>query len=525
MRQIRDYLACFYVTLQDPIVHLLTKNKSSHKILFTPGIEPYRWTVGQWRALRTFHKASKRVPAYKKHVAKTRSGQPKITMRGVDFSAVVPMDKQSYIKPYSAEERCWNGVLPTRGVLVDESSGSSGHPTSWVRGKNERTLVKSIIQVAFSELTQNKPVFIINAFAMGAWATGMATTMALVDDYIIKATGPDKQKIIETLSDFGPNYDYVILGYPPFLKDLADEETINLKQYDILAIYGGEAMSESLRNYLLQTYQHVVGSYGASDLEINIASETDFTIALRKACIENEELKNALTKTSYGVLPMMFQYNPFDYLLETNEHNELLISICRETNINPRLRYNIHDIGHVTRMKHLRPTLKAHGYEHLLSTAKTDLPVLFYYGRSDLSLDFYGAVISPESIRQVVFADKILADVCNTFRLIAFEDKHAKKHLLFAIEMDENAEENTKQLETNAHKQIIDYLLANNLDFKQALSVAETSNCNPTTRMYKYDHGPFKRVGKQKLKDEYIWNLSYEQAKEYKLIKDTHAVY
>ena len=37
-----------------------------------------------------------------------------------------------------------------------------------------------------------------------------------------------------------------------------------------------------MRAYLLRSFRRVYGSYGASDLEINLAAETDLTIALRR---------------------------------------------------------------------------------------------------------------------------------------------------------------------------------------------------------------------------------------------------
>jgi phenylacetate-CoA ligase len=501
-----------YVNVQDFIIRRLTKWSMSHRILLSPGIENYRWKIGRWRAWRTFNKAKRRVPAYGEFLEKHHSGEPVYDKRVVNLQRVSPMDKKSYILPYSAVSRCLGGRLPARGVLVDESSGSSGHPTSWVRGKQERVIVREVIQVVFSELTQDQPVFIINAFAMGAWATGMATTMALIDKYIVKSTGPDLKKIIETLEFFGPNYRYVIFGYPPFLKDLADNPSISLSAYNIMAIYGGEAMSESMRDYLLKKFQYVVGSYGASDLEINMAAENEFTITLRKALLENDALRQEITKTEYGVLPMIFQYNPFEYIFETNEKGELLATICRATNINPRIRYNIHDLGHVIRLRELKPILKKHGLDKLMKARQLDFPLLFHYGRSDLSLDFYGAVVSPESIRQVLFANPKFAKILHTFRLITYEDKSAHKQLLFAIELKENIPHQPADVEKAMQEQIIEYLKVHNLDFAAAYLVAERTGSTPKTKVYPYDQGVFKRVGPQKLKDEYIWSLSYEAA-------------
>ena len=51
------------------------------------------------------------------------------------------MDKPNYILPYSIEERCLNGEFFQEGVVIDESSGSTGIPYNWVRNLKEREFV------------------------------------------------------------------------------------------------------------------------------------------------------------------------------------------------------------------------------------------------------------------------------------------------------------------------------------------------------------------------------------------------
>ena len=54
-----------------------------------------------------------------------------------------------------------------------------------------------------------EPLFVVNAFALGPWATGMAVSMATVDVAILKSLGPDVGKIEATLRQFGPHYRYL----------------------------------------------------------------------------------------------------------------------------------------------------------------------------------------------------------------------------------------------------------------------------------------------------------------------------
>ena len=508
-----------YVTLQDWVVWQLVKEEKIHKILLAPGIEGYRWRIGRWRLYRTLDSAKKKVPAYSAFYKAHESKDPKIDKGGLNLTGIYPMDKQNYIKKYSTSSRCWYGEIPRSGILVDESSGSSGTPTSWVRGADERRAIRQLIQVNFRQLERNRQIFVLNAFAMGAWATGMASTIALLEKYMVKSTGPDQVKIIETMLEFGNKYDYIILGYPPFLRDLVEIKGFNFKQYKITAIYGGEAMSESMRKYLEKSFIRVVGSYGASDLEINIAAESDFTIALRNEILKDPEFSKDLIISEYGVIPMIFQYNPFDYVFEINDKNEILVSICRKNNINPRIRYNIHDLGKIYRLKNLKPILKKHNKMHLLKKLQVDLPLLLHYGRSDLSLDFYGAVVSPESIKQVIFSNKSYTDRINAFRLVAYEDAKARKNLLFAFELKQGYSDAKGELSRQLFREVTEYLNKNNLDFKQACKVAAQADTMPKVLLAEYNKSIFERKGVQKLKNEYIWNLNHEQAKLYGLCK------
>jgi phenylacetate-CoA ligase len=298
-----------------------------------------------------------------------------------------------------------------------------------------RRATARLLRMTFARGLDDGPVVVLNAFSLGAWATGLSVTMALASSCRIKSTGPDRDKVIHTMRELGPDHRYVVLGYPPFLKDLADDPRIDLTAYDVTAGFGGEGFSEDIRTYLLRSYRHVKGSYGASDLEANLAAETDFTIALRRELMNDAGLRMALLEHSDAALPMIFQYNPLDHVIETNAAGELVVTVCRAANLSPRIRYNIHDVGHVVRMPPLTCLLRRNGAAHLLGPRTLDLPVLFHYGRSDASVDFYGAVVTPDELRDALYAEPALADRMREFRLISWEDETATRHLLYAVEL------------------------------------------------------------------------------------------
>lgn len=515
---VRPFVFAF-VFLQDKFVRLFTPRVTTHKLLLMPGIEPLRWTLGRWRAWRTFEMAARRVPAYKSFLAE--HGVPgRLSLRGglaKNFAALPEMDKDSYIRRWTIPERSIGGRLPRRGVVVDESSGSSGVPTSWVRGRDERLATRQLLQVGFSRTAQTlkKQPFVLNCFSLGAWATGMNVTSSLTDVTMIKSIGPDIDKVVATITEFGPDFTYIVLSYPPFLKALFDDERIDWQAYDVVAAFGGEGISENMRAHIT-TYAHsAFGSYGASDLEINLAIETDYTVELRKAVAASPKLARRITKQDeYGVLPMIFQFNPYDYLIETNAGGELIVTIVRKENINPRIRYNIHDRGHVLRIRDLNPVLEELGLQRIIRQQFLDLPLLFHYGRSDLSVDFNGAVVAPDALRDVIYADRRLLSAVENHRLVSFEDERGDRQLHIALQLTAGADAAEADLD-RWRAFIAAELRRINGDFNNAV-LTSADHTLPTIAFYPFRTGPFSQDG-EKLKNEYVWQLDAEAAAGWEL--------
>lgn len=470
------------------LVALLMRDRRSRVLLLAPGFEGLRWRLGRLRAAGTAERARRQVPAYADHLATHGAGPDRVER----FTELPETDKASYVAGRRLEQLCRHGRLPRRGVVLDESSGSSGTPTSWVRGAAERRATARVLRTTFARGLDDGPAVVLNAFSLGAWATGLNVTMALASSCRIKSTGPDRDKVIHTMRELGPEYRYVVLGYPPFLKDLADDPRIDLTAYDVTAGFGGEGLSENMRTYLLHSYRQVKGSYGASDLEINLAAESDFTVALRRELANNGALRTALLEHPDAPLPMIFQYNPLDYVIETNAAGELIVTVCRAANLSPRIRYNIHDVGHVVRMPALTQLLRRHGAEHLLADRVLDLPVLFHYGRSDASVDFYGAVVTPDELRDALYAEPTLADRMREFRLISWEDDEAASHLLYAVELQPGRDPAALDV-ADLTTRLTARLVARNGDFANACRVAPDDN-QPELRVFPADTGPFDDV-------------------------------
>ncbi|HWN27486.1 MAG TPA: hypothetical protein VNP37_11030 [Actinomycetospora sp.] len=479
------------------VVDLLGRSPRTHALLLAPGFERLRWWLGRRRAQRTAVRAARRVPAYGAFLAE----------RGASartFAALPETDKSSYIARWSIPERCVGGRLPRRGVVVDESSGSSGTPTSWVRGPVERRASRELLRVGFlRHAAGDRPVFVINAFSLGAWATGMNVTAALTRVSTIKSTGPDRDKILATMREFGPGYTYVITSYPPFLKGLLDDDRLDWSRYDVVCAFGGEGISEGMRDHVLRRARKVVGAYGASDLEISIAVETEFTIALRRAIAADPALASALTRQDeYGVLPNIFQYNPYAYLVESNDAGELVVTVTRPQNIDPRIRYNIHDRGHVLRMRDVVPVLRRFGLTHVLDERVLDLPLMLQYGRSDQSVDHNGAVVPPDGVRDAVAADPELLAAVESHRLVSYEDAAGDRQLHVALQLA--AGRDLPDPAAAAHRLLAAMRRANR-DLDHAIATGAPGT-EPTVGVYPYRTGIFAGDG-ARLKNEYRWTL------------------
>jgi phenylacetate-CoA ligase len=443
----------------------LTASEHTYRLLFLPGLEGARWRFGKWRAWLAYEQARRRVPAYAAFLAEHDAGRVRARGLDPDLSSIPITDKDNYVRRYSIEERCVGGRIPTAGVVIDESSGTSGTPNNWVRGATERAEVKQALQVAMHHQFGRGPLFVINAFALGSWATGMNVSMSIVDISILKSTGPDIVKIANTLRLFGPRYRYVVAGYPPFLKALIDTADVDWDAYDLTAIYGGEGITETMRDYLRRVFGRVYGSYGASDLEINIAAENDFTIALRQLLAERLDLLERIGRSDHGVLPMVFQYNPIDYYVESVD-DRLVVTLCRRANAAPKIRYDIRDLGHAVRLPELRRALADCGLSLAALPPPVDLPLLFLYGRADSSVPYYGCKVTLAAVEEAVYSVPELATAVQAFALVLSEDEHAEKRLAIALELNANAVA-PADLES-ARERVLERLRELDQDFREA---------------------------------------------------------
>jgi phenylacetate-CoA ligase len=486
----RHLITLFYARLVELYRKPLMLSDATIKLIYIPGFNKLRAYNAMARAYLEFTKAKRNVPAYKAFLKSQGFSKPTFSGMLPNIHEIPYTDKENYVKKYSMDERCVNGKVPDNGVVIDESSGSSGTATNWARGKVERKNNAKIIKFGMRMMFGYEPLFVINAFALGPWATGVNVTMSCVIFSKLKSLGPDKLKIENTIKHFGKGHNYVIMGYPPFLKMLVDNSEIDWKAHNVSFIFGGESMSEGMRDYLVEKgIKRVYSSIGASDLELNFCSENDFTISFRRLLRSNAQLRDRIVKHT-GALPMVFQFNPADFLIESSATGELIVTICRPGYIAPKIRYNIHDRGHILQMKELYSILNDLNidYKHLIKPV-TDLPMLLHYGRADMTVSFFGANISPVDVQEALYNLPALANMINSFCLAAVEDNDGNKQLIVSMELQQT--KTTAAIDTDSFQaDFFKQLTITNQDFREAKKMV-TGAGQTQIQFYEFGQGPF----------------------------------
>jgi phenylacetate-coenzyme A ligase PaaK-like adenylate-forming protein len=461
--------------------------------------------VARLRAERAAWRAARRVPAYHDFLA----------ANNVDVSGLFPLgvlghlpetDKRNYVDRYGLMQRCVRGTVPYRGTTIDESSGSTGTPYNWIRGRPERDVAHRNIGFFARYAFGTKPLITLNAFSMGAWAAGFNMSLGMMRHGIVKSIGPDLDKILSTLAYLGPTYRYLISGYPPFLKHLLDEgerRDFPWADYELHALVGGEGMTEALRDVLLARFASVYSGYGATDIEIGMAGESPVSIAVRRLARARPDIGHALFGTD-SRLPMVFQYNPLIHYMEVNAEGEVVCTVSRLDLLSPRIRYNVHDSGGIVDFADVRRVLKGFGFDldALNEAAEVHgprgplpwarpipLPFLWIHGRRDATISVMGANIYPEDLEAVLYRDADVARRMHSFMLSVVDDETGTPRPSVALELSD-LDGVDDAWRSAAAERLRDGLIGLNIDYRSSVGEFPAAML-PIVSTHGLGNGPF----------------------------------
>lgn len=441
------------------------------------------WTsVGEKRAVQLFQAAAKRVPAYKKFLA-THRIQPSSIKTADDLKRVPSIDKENYLRKYPLHELAWDGELH-QASMVSRSSGSSGQPFYWPSNEQQRDEVGQFYDLVFSLMfdMRRKNTLVIVAYGMGSWVAGTTTLLSSIG-YMAKhrctfvTPGYNKNEVIEICQNMGPQYDQVVIcAYPPLIKEILDlgrEQGISWPKLHPKFIFGAEAFSEELRDYMLDQIGSknplldTMNTIGSADAMV-IGHETPISIALRRMIHRSEAMQNDILGPAR--MPTVAQYYPWQKYLEVVD-DELLIT---SDGAIPLIRYNIHDNAKVFTYNELDAAIKAHGKTaaEALPAAMREayrwrLPFVFLYGKSTNAVKLYGANVYPENIKEALERKSIAGLFTGKFRMQVYFDKHHDQRFRLYIELAPGVTSHQVKLR-DLQMGIVKTICENNTEFKSS---------------------------------------------------------
>ena len=408
-------------------------------------------------ALRLFQDVAASVPAYQAFLAE-RDINPESIQTLTDFQNLPKINKENYISRYSLPQLCNNGKLGSCDMIA-ASSGSTGKPTFWPRFITDELQIATRFEQIFHDSfhADTKSSLAVICFALGIWVGGMFTTNCCrhlaAKGYPITVITPgnNKTEILRIVQELGGNFEQVVLlGYPPFLKDVIDTGIANgmqWGQYHIKLVMAGEVFSEEWRNLVGERigshnpYDDFASMYGTADAGV-LGNETPLSICIRRFLAATPTAAKALFGESR--LPTLVQYDPCSRFFEVEDGNLLFSG----NNGVPLIRYSIFDQGGLITYTEMLEFLAEWGFNPITELQNHrgihQLPFVYIFGRSNFTVSYFGANIYPENVTVGLEQPIIREWVTGKFVLQVKEDLDKNRFLSVVVELApgiENQEE------------------------------------------------------------------------------------
>ena len=285
--------------------------------------------------------------------------------------------------------------------------------------------------------------------------------------------GNNKEEILRVVDEIGSNFEQIVLlGYPPFLKDVIDtgiSRGIQWRQYQIKLVMAGEVFSEEWRDLVAER----IGSqnpcydsaslYGTADAGV-LGNETPLSICIRRYLAANP----AIARTLFGEsrLPTLVQYDPVARFFEVKD-GVLLFS---GDNGIPLIRYNISDNGGIVTYDAMLEFLRGYGFDPIAELQTHNdrgaraLPFVYVFGRSNFTVSYFGANIYPENVTVGLEQPEIQSKVTGKFVMQVKEDADKNRFLSIVVELAPGVRENEAKAQAIASS-ILTQLLRLNSEF------------------------------------------------------------
>ncbi|HEU5101630.1 MAG TPA: hypothetical protein VFU22_21560 [Roseiflexaceae bacterium] len=400
--------------------------------------------------LALFEHVAATIPAYQAFLSE-QAIDPDRIRSFADFKTLPATTKKNYQTRYPLAQLCRDGKLESCDFIA-VSSGSTGKPTFWPRFISDELQIATRFEQIFHDsfAADSRRTLAVVCFTLGTWVGGMFTANCCrylsSKDYPITVITPgnNKEEIYRVVTELGPSFEQVVLlGYPPFLKDIVDggiARRIDWRPYRLKFVMAGEVFSEEWRTLLGER----VGSenpcydsasmYGTADAGV-LANETPISICIRRFLASRPDVARELFGESR--LPTLAQYDPRSRFFE-QDGRSLLFS---GDNGIPLLRYNILDTGGIVPYQDMLAFLSRYGFspraelQHIGDRGMRELPFVYVFGRSDFTVSYFGANIYPENVAVGLEQPAIKEWVTGKFVLESLEDADRNRFLSVVVEL------------------------------------------------------------------------------------------
>jgi phenylacetate-CoA ligase len=366
-----------------------------------------------------------------------------------DFQSLPLLTKTNYLQRYPLAQLCWDGLLENCD-LIAVSSGSTGTPSFWPRFVTDEYAIATRFEQVFCESFQadHQRTLAVVCFPMGTWVGGLFTTnccrhlAAKGYPLTVIAPGNNPREILRVVTALGASFEQVVLlGYPPFLKDVIDtglHQGLDWSGFRMKLVLAGEVFNEEWRTLLgerLGSTNFAYDSaslYGTADAGV-LGNETPLSITIRRFLATRPDLSRELFGESR--LPTLVQYDPTQRFFEV-EQGTLLFS--GENGI-PLIRYHIADQGGILGYSEMIAFLAAQGFDPLAALGDRrgchELPFVYVFSRSLSVLSFYGANIYPENIALGLESPSVRESVTGKFVMEIRADADRNSRFAIAVEL------------------------------------------------------------------------------------------
>jgi phenylacetate-CoA ligase len=368
-----------------------------------------------------------------------------------DLEALPPLTKENYVQAYPLAARCRGGDLATCDMIA-VSSGSTGEPTIWPRFLTDELAVALRFEQVFREAfdADRRRTLAVVCFPLGTWVGGMFTASCCrhlaVKGYPLTVVTPgnNKAEILRSIRSLSPSLEQtVLLGYPPFLKDVVDAgiaDGVRWAEHRVKLVLAGEVFSEEWRTLMMdragmsRPLHDSASLYGTADAGV-LGNETPVSVCIRRFLSERPDAARAVFGEAR--LPTLVQYDPFARYFEARE-GKLLFS--GENGI-PLVRYGISDTGGVVPYASMMERLLDFGFDAEAEARRhgqrgiRPLPFAFVFGRAHFAVSYYGANVFPETVSIALEQPGTRDHVTGKFVMEVVEDAARDRQLVVAVEL------------------------------------------------------------------------------------------